>query len=43
MEAEGSGSEPIPLVSKTLQELKQDNDFVRTRLDKQDEMFKGNA
>lgn len=38
--AEGSGSEPIPLVLKTLQELKQENEVLRTQLDKQIEMFK---
>ena len=32
--------EPIPLILKTLEELKQENEVVRTRLDKQDDMFK---
>lgn len=42
-EAEDSGSEPIPLVLKTLQGLKQENEAVSARLDKQDDMFKEQA
>lgn len=33
-------AEHIPLVLKVLQELEQENEVVRTRLDKQDIMFK---
>lgn len=32
--------EHIPLVLRTMQELKQENEVVRSRLDKQDDMFK---
>lgn len=32
-----------PLVRKTLQDLKQENEVVRNRLDKQDDMFKEQA
>lgn len=32
--------ELIPLVLKTLEELKQDNEVVRTRLNKQEHVFK---
>ena len=35
--------EPIPLVLKTLEELKKDNKVVRTLLDKQEDMFKEHA
>lgn len=35
--------EPIPLMLKTLEELKQENEDIRTRLDKQDDMFKEHA
>lgn len=34
VKAEGSGFEPIPLVLKTLQDLNQDNEVIRTRMDK---------
>lgn len=40
VEVEDSDYEHIPLVLKTLQELKNENQVVRSRLDKQDEMFK---
>lgn len=36
-------SEPIPLVLKTLKELKQENETVRSRSDKQEDMFKKHA
>lgn len=34
VESEGTGYEHIPLVLNTLQELKQENEVIRTRLDK---------
>lgn len=40
VEAEDSSFKLIPLALNTLQELKQENESVRTRLDKQDEMYK---
>ena len=38
-----SESELIPLVLKTLEQLKQENEVVRSCLDKQDDMFKEQA
>lgn len=38
-----SGSEPIPLVLKTLQELKNENQVVISHLDKHDEILKEQA
>lgn len=38
-----SESESIPLVLKTLEELKQENEVVRSRLDRQGNMFKEQA
>lgn len=43
VDVEDSTPEPIPLVLKILQELKKENQVVRSRLDKQDEMFKEQA
>lgn len=36
-------AEHIPLVLRTLQELKQENVAIRSRMDKQDDMFKEQA
>lgn len=36
-------AEPTPLVLKTLEELKQENEVVRTLMEKQDDMFKEHA